>query len=120
MRIIGNVLWIIFGGLEACILWFFIGLVYYITIIGIPFGKQAFKMAKLSLLPFGKEIKRDKKGAGRFIGNVIWFILGGLILTLCHFIFGIVFCVTIIGIPFGLQNFKLAKLALSPFGLKIS
>src|SRR5690554_4335722 len=64
MRLIGNILWIIFRGLEACIMWIFIGLLYFITIIGIPFGKQAFKMAQLSLLSFGKEVKRDKKGSG--------------------------------------------------------
>lgn len=120
MRILGNLIWIIFGGLEACIVWLVVAIIFCITIIGIPFGLQAFKMAHLSLIPFGKKVEREKSGATRLIGNLIWLLFGGLILTLLHFIIGLVFCITIIGIPFGLQHFKLADLALSPFGVDIS
>lgn len=120
MRLIGNIIWIILGGLESCIVWLIFGIILHITIIGIPFGKQAFKIGQLSLLPFGKTVTREKGGAGRLLGNIIWFILFGLVLSLLHLVCGVIYCITIIGIPFGLQHFKLAKLSVSPFGVTIS
>ncbi len=117
MKTIGNILWFIFTGFGAAIAWFFTGLIWCITIIGIPFGKQCFKIAKLVIWPFGNEAKTD---FGKHpIANVIWIIFGGLELTIGFVIIGALWCITIIGIPFGKQCFKLAKLALTPFGATI-
>lgn len=118
MRFLGNLLWIIFGGLITALGWCVAGLLWCITIIGIPVGVQCFKIAGLSLMPFGKEV-RYGGGTGRLILNVLWIIFSGLELALGHAVLGIVFCITIIGIPFGKQHFKLAKLALMPFGATV-
>lgn len=115
LKLIGNIIWIIFIGLESALAWLFWGLILCITIIGIPLGKQCFKFAALSFLPFGSQIV-DRGGAGSAVVNVIWFILAGLWMGLGYLICGAVFCITIIGIPFGLQCFKLAKLSFVPFG----
>ncbi len=118
MRTIGNILWFIFTGLATGLAWFFLGLIWCITIIGIPFGKQCFKMAGLSLWPFGKTVY------GNFgkhpIANIIWFIFGGFGLTIGFAFVGLIWCITIIGIPFGKQCFKLAKLAAAPFGATVA
>ena len=95
-----------------------VGLVFCITIVGIPLGLQAFKMAELTLTPFGKSVQYGG-GVGSAIVNIIWVVLAGLWLAIGYVIAGIVNCVTIIGIPFGLQSFKMAKLALWPFGAQI-
>lgn len=117
MKTIGNVLWVLLVGLGSCISWFFLGLLWCITIIGIPFGKQCFKFATLSAFPFGKTAEVH---FGRHaIANVIWMIFGGLELSLAYLLIGAVLCITVIGIPFGLQCFKLAKLALCPFGATV-
>ena len=115
MSIIGNIIWVLFGGLIMAFGWLIVGLICCITIIGIPIGLQAFKLAGLAIWPFGREVVYGG-GAGSFILNIIWIIFGGLLLALSHLLLGVLFCVTIIGIPFGLQHFKLAKLALMPFG----
>ena len=118
MKFIGNILWLLLTGLGSAIGWFFMGLLWCITIIGIPFGKQCFKLAKLSLWPFGTSVNGD---FGKHpIANVIWFIFGGFGLFLGFLFAGIIWCITIIGIPFGKQCFKLSKLAAFPFGAKIS
>ena len=117
MKLIANILWVLFTGLESALGWLLIGLLWCITIVGIPFGKQAFKMADLSLLPFGKRVEGNF--AKHPIANVIWFLLGGFALVLGFLLAGILWCITIIGIPFGKQCFKLAKLAAAPFGAKI-
>lgn len=117
MKTIGNIIWLIFGGLESALYYFFLGLIYCITIIGIPFGKQIWKMGSLVLWPFGKEI--DSDFSRHPIMNVIWIIFGGLFSAIGFFILGILYCITIIGIPFGKQYFKLAKLAFMPFGATI-
>ena len=119
MSILGNIIWFIFGGLLTALLWFLVGCLWCITIIGIPIGLQAFKMAKLALAPFGKTITYGTR-ADKIILNVLWIIFGGLVLAIQHFIMGILCFITIIGIPFGIQYFKMAKLALMPFGAKIS
>lgn len=117
MKTIGNILWVILTGLFSALGWFLIGLLWCISIIGIPFGKQAFKLAKLSLFPFGKVAKKD---FGKHpIANAIWIILGGLELAFAFCVSGLLWCITIIGIPFGKQCFKLAGLALTPFGATI-
>lgn len=114
MRILGNILWIIFGGLFASIMYFIAGIILCITIIGIPFGLQAFKFANLVLTPFGKEVKLnfDKHP----IANILWLIFFGWEIMMSHLVAGVILCITIVGIPFGLQAFKLAKLAIFPFG----
>jgi uncharacterized membrane protein YccF (DUF307 family) len=118
MKIIGNILWVILGGIWLAIGWLLAGLLMCITIIGIPLGIQAFKMSKLTLFPFGKEIIYSQKG-GSIILNVLWLLLGGWWLALIHAVWGAIFCITIIGIPFGIQYFKIAKLALMPFGAEV-
>lgn len=118
MKTIGNILWLLFTGLWEGIMWAFLGLFWCITIIGIPFGKQCFKIARLMFWPFGSTV--NKNFGAHPIANVIWIIFGGLFLALSFLLLGIVWCITIIGIPFGKQCFKLAGLALTPFGATIS
>ncbi|MCL2372186.1 MAG: YccF domain-containing protein [Defluviitaleaceae bacterium] len=118
MRLLGNLIWFIFGGVILALGWLLAGIICCITIIGIPIGLRAFKLAGLALWPFGREVVYGG-GSGRFILNIIWIILGGLILSLSHISCGLLFCITIVGIPFGLQHFKLAKLALMPFGASV-
>ena len=117
MRFLGNLIWFLFGGLGGALSFFFTGLLWCITIIGIPFGKQSFKLAGLVLAPFGKTVN------GNFgshpIANLIWFIFGGFAMAIGYLFVGLFFCITIIGIPFGKQAFKLAKLAAFPFGAKV-
>lgn len=117
MKFIGNFFWFFLTGLYTSIVWFLLGIVWCITIIGIPFGKQCFKLSKLSLFPFGKVI--DRKFSSHPFANIIWFIFGGLELAIGYFFAGIIWCITIIGIPFGKQCFKLSKLAAFPFGATI-
>ena len=118
MSILGNIIWFLLGGFLTACGWAFVGLLWCITIIGIPVGVQCFKFATLSLFPFGKEIKYGG-GAGKFLLNILWLIFGGCELAVAHVTFGVILCCTIIGIPFGLQHFKLAKLALLPFGAEV-
>ena len=118
MGCLGNLLWFVFGGFISGLSWGLIGCLWCITIIGIPVGVQCFKIAGLSFFPFGKEVEYGG-GAMSLIVNIIWIILSGLPLALEHLVIGVVMCVTIVGIPFGLQHFKLAKLALMPFGAMV-
>jgi uncharacterized membrane protein YccF (DUF307 family) len=110
------------GGLVISFYYAFIGIAFCVSIIGIPFGVQLFKMAGLSLWPFGHEIQSDTNDGGclAILMNVIWILLGGIEIAMLHVTFGAILCLTIIGIPFGLQHFKMALLALIPFGKKIS
>lgn len=116
-----NLLWFVLGGFIIVIEYFLSSLFLLITIIGIPFGIQTLKLSYFACAPFGKTIVDNgwAKGILPSIMNVIWIIFGGLELALCHLILGIVLCFTIIGIPFGLQHFKLMYVALVPFGSKI-
>ncbi|MCQ2229051.1 MAG: YccF domain-containing protein [Bacteroidales bacterium] len=118
MRIIGNILWLILGGFEAAIGYFTGSLALAITIIGIPFALQTFKIGLLCLWPFGAKIKKGDTPPGciRIPMNIIWIICGGLVACLSHILFGLLLCITIIGIPFGKQHFKMAGLSLTPFG----
>lgn len=118
MKFIGNLIWLIFGGLLSGISWLIAGLVWCITIIGIPVGLQCFKFATLSFAPFGKEVLYNG-GAGSFILNVLWIIFSGTPLALEHLLLGVLLCMTIVGIPFGLQQFKLVRLAIMPFGAEV-
>ena len=120
LQIFGNIIWIIFGGLFESLIWIFIGILFCITIIGIPFGKQCFKIAILVICPFGKDIEYSRKsGCCQLIGNIIWIIFCGLFLAIFNLFVGCFYCITIIGIPFGLQFFKLARLSFMPFGAKV-
>ncbi len=116
MGCLGNILWFIFGGFFASIGWFVVGLLWSITIVGLPIGLQCFKMAKLQLAPFGKEVVTVKDGAGNFVLNILWLIFGGVELALANLVSAFLFAITIIGIPFAIQSLKLAKLSLMPFG----
>ncbi|MGL5576984.1 MAG: YccF domain-containing protein [Sarcina sp.] len=116
MKLLGNIVWFIFGGFLQGLGWIGIGLLWCITIIGIPVGVQCFKLASLQFFPFGKQIITKDDGATSFLLNILWLIFGGLVLAISNLITGVVLCITIIGIPFGLQSFKLAKLSLMPFG----
>lgn len=119
MRLIGNIIWVIFGGILGAVAWLAAGLLLCITIIGIPFGVQCFKIAGFVLWPFGREVEIGNFGACGFILNILWILILGWELAVFHVIVGAIFCVTIIGIPFGLQHFKLSMLGLVPFGARI-
>lgn len=118
MRILGNIIWIIFGGLVTVIAWFLLGCLWCITIIGIPVGLQCFKFGSFAIWPFGRDVWCGG-GVGRLLLNILWIIFGGLLMAVFHAAIGLVYCITIIGIPFGLQHFKFAKLVLMPFGAEI-
>ena len=118
MRLIGNILWFLFGGILSGLGWILAGCLWCITIIGIPIGLHCFKLASVSFFPFGKEIVYGG-GAVSFLVNIIWFLVSGMELALANFVIGCLWCITIVGIPFGKQFFKIAKLALSPFGSSV-
>lgn len=121
MRLLGNLIWLIFGGIIIAIEYFIGSLVLMITIIGIPFGVQTLKMAALAIWPFGRDTRVHSRASGclYILMNIIWLLTGGLWIAATHAIFGVILCITIIGIPFGLQHFKLTAIALSPFGRDI-
>lgn len=121
MNILLNILWLLLGGIFTCMEYMISSVLMMITIIGIPFGLQTFKLAYLALLPFGKEVKSRPESGGclYLFMNILWLLLGGIWISLSHLLFGLVLCITIIGIPFGRQHFKLAGLALTPFGKQI-
>ena len=122
MKFLGNILWLVLGGLVVSLYYFLVGVLLCITIIGIPFGLQLIKIAGLALWPFGHDIQSDTNDGGclAIIMNVIWILVGGIEIPLFHVTMGAILCLTIVGIPFGLQHFKMALLALIPFGKKIS
>ena len=120
MRVLLNVIWLVFGGLWLALGYAVVGIVMCILIITIPFGIAAFRIALFCIWPFGRTlIRRDDAGAGSVIGNVIWFILAGWWLAIGHLVTGVLMCLTIIGIPLGLANFKLIPVSLTPFGREI-
>lgn len=118
MSCLGNLLWFVFCGFWQGLSWAFIGILWCITIVGIPIGMQCFKFAGLAFFPFGKEVEYSSS-TGSVIINVFWMIFGGIPLALVSLLDGILLCITIIGIPFGMQCFKMAKLALMPFGARV-
>ena len=120
MRVLLNVIWLVFGGLWLALGYAVVGIVMCILIITIPFGIASFRIALFCLWPFGRTlIRRDDAGAASVIGNVIWFILAGWWLAIGHLVTGVLMCLTIIGIPLGLANFKLIPVSLTPFGREI-
>jgi len=118
MNTLGNIIWLVFGGFLLFLHYLLSGLLLCLTIIGIPLGIQIIRMSSIALWPFGKEVifVESKTGCLYIILNLLWLILGGFWLSLHHLFWGILFSLTIIGIPFGLQHFKMAKFALFPFG----
>ncbi len=128
MNIIGNILWFILGGALMGICWWIVGLFFYLSIIGIPWGKACFVIGQFTFMPFGKEAinrryitNKDDVGTGALglIGNVIWFILAGFWLSIGHLLSAMLCFITIIGIPFGIQHIKLAGIAVAPIGKTI-
>lgn len=123
MRLLGNLIWLVFGGLEAGLAWWLAALLAAITIIGIPFAIAAFRIGGFTLWPFGREVIDRPEPEDRklliLVGNVIWIVLGGIWLALAHLVFALLLALTIIGIPFALQHVKLARLSLMPFGKEI-
>ncbi len=118
MKTLGNILWFLFGGLAGGLAWIFAGCLCCLTIIGIPLGKQCFKFASLAFFPFGKEVVYGG-GSVSLLANVIWILLLGWEMALGYIFTGLIWCITIIGIPVGKQCFKLAKLSLMPFGASV-
>lgn len=118
MKTLGNILWVLFGGILVALEYLFSSIALMITIVGIPFGLQTLKMAGLALWPFGKEVKTQERSGDvlHIIFNVIWIFIGGFWIAITHLLLAIFFFITIIGIPFGQQHLKLAGLALTPFG----
>lgn len=120
MRTILNVIWLLLSGFWLACGYVIAGLVLCITIIGIPFGIASFRIAGFALWPFGRSaVPRRDAGAPSCVGNVLWLVLAGWWLALSHVITGLVLCVTIIGIPLGLANFKLIPISLTPLGHEI-
>lgn len=123
MSLLMNLLWILLGGFFVCLGYIGGGIALCMTLIGIPWGIQCFKLAIFSLFPFGSDTRPVATDSGmetlNLIMNIIWLVFGGLWNVLCHLAFGLVCCMTIIGIPFGLQHFKMMRLAFTPFGRTI-
>ena len=121
MKTIGNFLWLILGGFLVALMYWIIGFLFCITIIGIPFGAQLIKFGTFALWPFGRKVEDGESMTGclNIIFNVLWIILGWWEIAATHAVFGLLCCVTIVGIPFGMQHFKLAWLSLLPFGKRI-
>jgi uncharacterized membrane protein YccF (DUF307 family) len=114
MKTLGNIIWFVFVGLWSGLAWLGLGLLWCITIIGIPFGLQAIKIASLAVFPFGKTVNSN---FGKHpIANILWILLGGLGVAVGYLIAAVILCITIIGIPFGKQCFKMMTLAIAPFG----
>jgi len=121
MKLLGNIIWLVFGGIIISAEYLVSSILMMVTIIGIPFGIQTLKLAVLALWPFGSEIRvaQNNSGCLSTIMNIIWFFIGGIWIALTHLAFGVLFAITIIGLPFAMQHFKLAGLALTPFGREI-
>jgi uncharacterized membrane protein YccF (DUF307 family) len=121
MNLLLNIIWLVFGGFIVVLAYLLGGLLLCITIIGIPFGIQCFKLAGLALSPFGREVreKEPPSGAIAVIMNIIWIILPGLELAVFHLVMALLFAITIIGLPIAAQHLKMTRLALIPFGFEV-
>ena len=119
MSFLGNIIWLLLGGIIGAVLWGVAGLLCMVTVVGIPLGLQCFKIGALTLAPFGRDVEVGNLGAMNLLANILWIVLLGWELAIFHAVVGLVMCVTIIGIPFGKQHFKLAALALLPFGARL-
>jgi uncharacterized membrane protein YccF (DUF307 family) len=121
VQTVGNILWLIFVGIWLAIAFVVAGIVMFVLIITIPFGIQAFKLAGFALWPFGRHVEYRARVTSplQIIGNIIWIIFGGVWLAVNCLIGGVILCITIIGIPFGIQAFKLIPIVLMPFGAEV-
>ena len=121
MNVIGNILWILLGGFIIALFYLLGSLLLFITIIGIPFGIQTLKLASLALVPFGREAVRAERSSGCLyvIMNVIWILVAGIEIAICHLVLALLFAITIVGLPFAKQHIKMTSLALTPFGMDI-
>lgn len=121
MKFIGNIFWLLFGGIVIAIIYFMVGLVICVSIIGIPFGVQLFKLGSYALWPFGRELvdRPNEPGCLSVFMNLIWILFGWWEIALLHLVFGLLFCITIVGIPWGLQHFKMAIASIFPFGKEV-
>ena len=121
MKILGNILWLIFGGILIALIHFIVGLVMCVTIIGIPFGVQLFKLGVYAIWPFGHELvdRPNQPDWLSVIMNLLWILLGWWEISVFHLVFGLLFCITIVGIPFGVQHFKMVIPSIMPFGKEI-
>jgi uncharacterized membrane protein YccF (DUF307 family) len=121
MNLLGNLVWLVFGGFFAALGYFFGGLILCVTIVGIPWGLQCFKLAELVLFPFGKKVVSDSTNSGclSLFCNIIWLLSGGLYTAIIHLVMGFLLSITIIGIPWGRQHFKLVEISLMPFGKRV-
>ena len=121
MSVIGNIIWLIFGGFINGLGYILGGCLVCVTIIGIPFGVQSIKLGVATMTPFGREIRRreDAGGFWQLLFNIIWAILFGWELAVSHLVHGLILAITIIGLPFARQHFKLIPLALFPFGIEL-
>ena len=121
MNFIGNLIWLLFGGLAAALGYIVGGFLLCLTIVGIPFGIQCFKIAGLVLWPFGRQVVSTNSSTGCFsiLFNIIWLFCGGLYTAIVHLFFAALLFITIIGIPFARQHLKLVELSLMPFGKQV-
>lgn len=119
MKSLGNLIWFLFAGIWSWFTWSIVGIMLCLSIFGIPFGLQCFKIANFGLFPFGKEIIPTSR-TGSLLLNLLWIIIFGWELFLVHLTSALLLCLTIIGIPFALQSLKLALLSLFPFGATIT
>ncbi len=117
IKLIANIIWIIFGGLFAALIWCIAGLLFCITIVGIPLGVQCFKFAKVSFAPFGKKVKIHY--FKHPIVNTLWLIFFGWEMLILYLLAAFLCCITIVGIPLAVQALKFSKLAIAPFGAKV-
>ena len=118
LKTVGNILWFLLGGVLSGLSWILAGCIWCVTIVGIPVGLQCFKFASLAFWPFGKQVIYGG-GAGSTILNIFWLLVSGIPLAVENAAIGLILCITIVGIPFGKQFFKIAKLALTPFGARV-
>ena len=125
MKLLGNLLWFIFGGgFVAWLAWLFVGLVLAITVVGMPFAIASFRIAGFAAFPFGKDLADARivggtRLPGTGLANLLWILLAGIWLTIGHALAGLSYCLTIIGIPFGLAHFKLASISFAPLGKRV-
>ena len=121
MKFLGNLVWLVLGGLLVSIIYILSGLVLCITVVGIPFGLQLIKFGRYAFWPFGHEIvnRNGEPGCLSIVMNLVWILLGWWEVAIVHLVFGLLFCITIVGVPFGIQHFKLALASVFPFGKEI-
>ena len=121
MNSIGNLLWLVLGGILVAIIYYVVGLLMCITIIGIPFGLQLFKLGTYALWPFGSELVNgpNEPGCVSIVMNLLWILLGWWEIAIIHLVCGLIFCLTVVGLPFGIMHFRLAISSIFPFGKEV-